>query len=74
MTSLPEVAGDAAILINPTNSDELRTAIERLENDPQLRNELITRGYERVKLFTWEKTAQRVKEVLDSAQQSRQGN
>lgn len=67
VTSLPEVAGNAAILINPTDTDELRSAIERLENDTQLRNVLVAKGYERVRLFTWEKTAQKVQEVLDSA-------
>ncbi|MDF9435627.1 glycosyltransferase family 4 protein [Chromohalobacter israelensis] len=67
VTSLPEVAGNAAILINPTDTNELIEAIERLENNPDLRNELVAKGYERVSLFTWEKTAQKVQEVLDSA-------
>lgn len=66
-TSLPEVAGDAAILVDPLETQELSAAIERLENDQQLRSELIARGLERAKLFTWEKTAQKVQEVLDSA-------
>lgn len=66
-TSLPEVAGDAAILVDPLNTQELQEAIERLEHDTLLRNELIKKGFERVKHFTWEKTAQKVQEVLDSA-------
>lgn len=66
-TSLPEVAGDAAILVDPHSTQELREAIECLEHDPSLRNELVAKGFERVKFFTWEKTAHKVQEILDSA-------
>lgn len=66
-TSLPEVAGDAAILVDPMQTPELQDAIERLEQDASLRHELVAKGFDRAKLFTWEKTAQKVQEVLDSA-------
>ncbi|MCE8040711.1 glycosyltransferase family 4 protein [Halomonas daqingensis] len=66
-TSLPEVAGDAAMLVDPLDTQELQDAIERLEQDASLRDELIVKGFDRAKLFTWEKTAQKVQEVLDSA-------
>lgn len=66
-TSLPEVAGDAALLIDPLNTQELQDAIERLEKDSSLREKLVAKGFDRAKLFTWEKTAQKVQEVLNSA-------
>lgn len=57
-SSIPEVAGDAAILINPNDCIQLAEAILNIINDSQLRQELIDRGRERAKLFSWEKTAQ----------------
>lgn len=74
VTSLPEVAGDAAILINPMDVDELKEAIERLENDPRLRSELVIKGYDRAKFFTWEKTAHKIQEVLNCAQAHNSGS
>lgn len=58
--ALPEVAGDAAKLVPPGNSDALKTAIIELLEDSTLRETLAQKGYERVQTeFTWEKTAQR---------------
>ncbi|MBL0588331.1 glycosyltransferase family 4 protein [Aeromonas veronii] len=64
-TSLPEVAGDAALLINPESVDEIRVGIERLVHDEALRAELIAKGLERAKLFSWDAVAARVQAVLD---------
>lgn len=64
-TSLPEVAGDAALLVNPESVDEIRAGIERLVNDEGLRSELIAKGLERAKLFSWDAVAARVQAVLD---------
>lgn len=58
-TSLPEVAGDAAILVNPEDAEVLAEAIVRVLNDQTLRSELRARGFERVKQFTWERAARR---------------
>lgn len=56
-SSLPEVAGDAAVLVDPENVEELREALLDLsENDARLRK-LQTLGRERAKRFTWENTA-----------------
>ncbi|WP_280571300.1 glycosyltransferase family 1 protein, partial [Chromohalobacter sp. 296-RDG] len=70
VTSLPEVAGDAALLVDPARIEEIASGIEQLENDKQLRAELIAKGLERVKGFTWDITARKVQEVLDSAKNS----
>lgn len=56
-SSLPEVAGDAALLFDPRAEGEIAQAIERLLEDPQLADELRAKGLERVRQFTWERTA-----------------
>jgi glycosyltransferase involved in cell wall biosynthesis len=62
-SSLPEVAGDAALLITPTNLDELTDALERLLTDSTLRDDLIRRGLERAQQFTWDKAAQQLQQI-----------
>lgn len=64
-TSLPEVAGESAILVNPESIDEIRTGIERLTKDQALRTDLIAKGLERAKLFSWDAVAARVQAVLE---------
>ncbi|MGK7950393.1 MAG: glycosyltransferase family 4 protein [Xenococcaceae cyanobacterium] len=56
-SSLPEVAGDAALLVNPHNSFEIAEAILAIINDSQLRHNLKSKGKERAKQFSWKKTA-----------------
>lgn len=60
VTSLPEVAGDAAILVEPFDIKAMATAIHRLDKDLQYRQELVQKGLERVKQFTWKRTAEQV--------------
>ncbi len=55
-TSMPEVVGDAGILIDPLDADELADAMLRLLEDTTLRCELVSRGINRAKLFSWDKT------------------
>jgi glycosyltransferase involved in cell wall biosynthesis len=59
-SSMPEVAGDAAILVDPANLDEMATAIGALMDDKSLREHKIQQGFERVKTFSWEKMAREV--------------
>jgi glycosyltransferase involved in cell wall biosynthesis len=61
-SSLPEVAGDAALLIDPTDVDELADAMQRVLSDASLSDELRKRGLRRASHFTWERTA---RETLD---------
>lgn len=56
-SSIPEVAGDAALLINPNEPIQLAEAILKVISDSQLRQQLIDKGKEQAKLFTWERTA-----------------
>lgn len=57
VTSMPEVAGDAAILIDPSNPEEIAQAMLKICNNEQFRNELISKGIEQRQRFSWEKTA-----------------
>ena len=56
-SSLPEVAGDAALYFDPTDTDAVTQAIEQLVADPELRARLAEAGPDRAKLFSWEQTA-----------------
>ncbi|MCM0649690.1 glycosyltransferase family 4 protein [Clostridium swellfunianum] len=57
LTSIPEVVGDAGILINPYNEQELESSLVKLLNDSKLKEEYSMKGLERAKNFSWEKTA-----------------
>ena len=56
-TALPEVAGDAAVLVNPEDAEELAGAMIRVLENSALRDTLRAKGFERVKQFTWERAA-----------------
>ncbi|WP_460955585.1 glycosyltransferase family 4 protein [Spirosoma litoris] len=56
-SSMPEVAGDAALLVNPTSTEEMMAGIDRLITQPSLRAELRTKGLQRAALFSWKATA-----------------
>ncbi|MEO1390973.1 MAG: glycosyltransferase family 1 protein [Cyanobacteria bacterium J06634_6] len=71
VTSLPEVAGDAAILIDPLNTTALCEAIERLNSDPQLKQSLIHKGRARAQTFTWENTAEQVAQTYERLTQNK---
>ena len=58
VSSMPEVAGDAAMLVSPQNVDALAEAMERLLAEPDLRLELSRRGMARAGEFTWRRAAE----------------
>ncbi len=64
---LPEIAGDAAYLINPYKPSEIADAIECILVDKDLREQLIEKGRRRAGEFTWEKTAERMLDIFKSA-------
>lgn len=57
-SSIPEVVGDAGILVNPDRPDELTDALVAVANEPALRESLIARGHDRVKQFSWDRTTE----------------
>lgn len=66
-SSLPEVAGRAALLVDPLNVQDIAAALSRAATDENLRRELIARGYEQAKRFSWEACAQGVLGVIGAA-------
>ena len=56
-SSLPEVAGDAALLFDPRDEGAIARALARLLSEPALVEDLRARGLERAREFTWERTA-----------------
>ncbi|WP_233202673.1 glycosyltransferase family 1 protein [Limnohabitans sp. JirII-31] len=57
-SSMPEVAGGAAILVDPLNYDEIAESIVLIEKDSVLRAKLISLGFENCKKYSWEKVAE----------------
>ncbi|HVF24987.1 MAG TPA: glycosyltransferase family 1 protein [Anaerolineales bacterium] len=62
--SLPEVAGDASLFFDPMDVRHIASAINRSISDPQLRNNLIQKGYQRAKDFSWRATASQTMDAL----------
>ncbi|MDD5626872.1 MAG: glycosyltransferase family 1 protein [Patescibacteria group bacterium] len=65
LSSLPEVAGGAALLVNPRNVAEIAEALERILTNQELRVRLARLGRERVKKFSWEQTAREILKILE---------
>ena len=62
--SLPEVGGAAVLYFNPSDTEDIKNVMLKIIKDKELRENLIKKGNERVKFFSWEKCAQSTKEVL----------
>ena len=65
-SSLPEIAGDAAILINPEDVEELSYNIVLVSTNKEKRAEMTAKGLQRAKTFTWEKAASMTQKVYES--------
>jgi glycosyltransferase involved in cell wall biosynthesis len=66
-SSLPEVAGDAALYVDPTDVEAIAQAMLRLSQDEALRQELIAAGHRNVQRFSWAKAAAETLAVLEEA-------
>ena len=66
LSSLPEVVGDAALLVDPYSVEEIARAMGRLLVDDALRDTLIERGYQRAKMFSWERSVRAIHETYMS--------
>ncbi len=60
VTSMPEIAGDAALLVDPFDPTEIAAAMLNITNDENLRHQLIKNGHLRANEFTWDKSADRL--------------
>lgn len=64
-TCLPEIAGNAAIYFDPFNIEEIATQMSKINEDSDLRKELVINGKERVKDFSWDQSAEKTWQVLE---------
>ena len=71
VTSMPEIAGDAALMIDPMSESGISDAIAKMAQSPELRTELASRGLARVGIFTWEAVAARVADAIGLARPPR---
>lgn len=62
-SSLVEVGGDAALLVEPTNVDAIADAMRHILEDASLRQQLVKRGFEQARRFTWDEAALQLKEI-----------
>ena len=65
VSSLPEVAGDAALLVDPHSPDNIATGLVRLASDANLRQTLVAQGLRQIEKFSWDKAARQVLEILN---------
>ena len=66
-TSLPEVAGDGALQVDPTDPRNIAAGMHRLLHDKALRQQILESSYKRMSQFSWEKTADRFVKIVENA-------
>lgn len=65
ISSLPEAGGDGALYVDPGDVNDIALKMKKLLEDDKLRNDLIKKGYDQVKKFSWEKSARETLKVLE---------
>ena len=66
-SSLPEIGGEASLYFDPKNSDDLLEKLKTLQDNNELRKELISKGQQRIKDFSWEKCGKETLDVIINA-------
>jgi glycosyltransferase involved in cell wall biosynthesis len=64
LTSLPEVVGDAALLVDPFSVEDISNAMVQISKNETLRKELAIKSFERSGMFSWDKSAEKIGEVI----------
>lgn len=65
VSSLPEVGGDAAVYVDPYNVESICNGMEKIVGDAPLAQELRQKGYENAKRFSWEKSAEKLRDIIE---------
>ena len=65
VSSLPEVAGDAALQVDPLDTQSLAEAIGRIITDEGLRRALVERGFHQIRSFSWRRCAWEILQILE---------
>lgn len=73
ISSLPEAAGDAALYVDPKDTEDIARKMKKMLTDKDLRKELITKGRAQIKKFSWEKSAKETLTILQNVAQSANG-
>ena len=71
VSSMPEVSGGAAVLVNPLDVEVLSDAMLELSNDPEKRDKLIQKGYRRVHAYSWKESAEILLNVFKNVSEDR---
>jgi glycosyltransferase involved in cell wall biosynthesis len=71
VSSLPEVTGDAAVLVDPYDPEAIANGIYRVLNDEMLRRDMRRKGLARARQFSWEASVRRVRDIYDEVGNSR---
>ncbi|HTM68364.1 MAG TPA: glycosyltransferase family 1 protein [Candidatus Binatia bacterium] len=74
VTSIPEVAGEAAVYVNPDDADGIAEAMAKVADDAALRADLVAKGFSRVKRFSWDATARKTWDVMEKMLTDRSEN
>jgi len=64
-SALPEIAGDAALLVDPYDTEQIREGLSALIQNQALRSDLIARGYRRSRLFKWSEAVEKTWAVYE---------
>ena len=64
LSCMPEISGDAAVMVSPDNYEDIASAIERVLNDFSLRKNLIQKGYINAKRYSWDTSAEELHDIL----------
>ena len=67
ISSMPEIVGDAAVLVDPYNVNSIKEGVEKVLTDSKLRSRLSDAGYEQSKIFSWERSARETLLVFEEA-------
>jgi glycosyltransferase involved in cell wall biosynthesis len=65
VTSMPEIAGDAALYVNPFKIEEIKNAMLKIVADEKLRNELVEKGKIQSQKFSWDKSADQLWQCIE---------
>ncbi|MDP7470989.1 MAG: glycosyltransferase family 1 protein, partial [Vicinamibacterales bacterium] len=73
VSALPEVTGDAAVLVDPRDRDAIADGIQSVLEDDSLRAELATKGIARARQFSWDRSIRRIWEIYGDVASARHG-
>ena len=65
--SIPEICGDAALYFDTHNLESLEKELEKIISSEDIQKSLVQKGFERIKDFSWERTAQQTLDIIKNA-------